>query len=141
MEIREAHLSQDQKPKSRQALINLPAETQLMIFSYLHPVSSTCLGLTCKRFYTIHRKLYGTVRTSDLRFSVKVELQHLLETWMAPKWVWSWLQKRYVKSDELAESDRRYRTKSRRSLIRLTIHSWEPERMDDEDFLWRMPLD
>jgi hypothetical protein len=60
---------------------------------------------------------------------------------VGPKWAWSWLQGRYLKSDELAESDRRYRTKSGRSLVRSTIHSGEPERMDDEDFLWRMPLD
>ena len=46
-----------------------------------------------------------------------------------------------MRSDELAESDRRYRTKSKRSLVRSTIHSGEPERMDDEEFLRRMPLD
>jgi hypothetical protein len=31
------------------------------IFSFLSANDSTCLGLTYKRFYTIHRSLHGTV--------------------------------------------------------------------------------
>jgi len=32
-----------------------------MIFEHLDPVTSTCLGLTCKRFYAIHRAIHGSV--------------------------------------------------------------------------------
>jgi len=42
-------------------LLALAPELQLEIFKNLHPVSSTCLGLTCKPFYAIHRELHGTV--------------------------------------------------------------------------------
>lgn len=39
----------------------LPTELHLCILDYLDPVSSTCLGVTCKKFYGIHRERYGTV--------------------------------------------------------------------------------
>lgn len=40
---------------------SLPKELQLEIFDHLGPVPSTCLGLTCKEFYEIHRKKHGVV--------------------------------------------------------------------------------
>jgi hypothetical protein len=128
-------LNQGQKPKSGLGLNDLPFDIHFQILSYLHPIFSTCLGLTCKRLYTIHRSLHSTVRTSDLWLTVEVELQQLLETWMAPKYTWSWLQERYVKSDELERSDWRCRAESRRSLVDSTFRSYQPEIMDGEVFL------
>ncbi|KUJ10956.1 uncharacterized protein LY89DRAFT_723462 [Mollisia scopiformis] len=46
------------------AIISLPPEILLMIFDHLDPVSSTCLGVTCKNFYPIHRAIHGTVGLS-----------------------------------------------------------------------------
>jgi hypothetical protein len=54
---------------------------------------------------------------------------------MAPKYTWSWLQERYVKSDELEESDMRCRSENRRSLVGSTFHNYEPRIMDGEVFL------
>ncbi len=34
----------------------------MKIFGYLGPVSSACLGVTCKTFYALHRAKHGTVR-------------------------------------------------------------------------------
>ncbi|KAL2162405.1 hypothetical protein VTH06DRAFT_7318 [Thermothelomyces fergusii] len=42
-------------------LMNLPAELHFVIFEFLDPIDSTCLGLTNKHFYAIHRRLHGTV--------------------------------------------------------------------------------
>ncbi|KAK4126692.1 hypothetical protein N657DRAFT_640556 [Parathielavia appendiculata] len=42
-------------------LTDLPAELHYAIFDFLNPIDSTCLGLTNKHFYTIHRRLHGTV--------------------------------------------------------------------------------
>lgn len=39
----------------------LPTELQLVIFDYLDPVSSACLGITRKKFYGMHRERHGTV--------------------------------------------------------------------------------
>ncbi|KAH8773123.1 hypothetical protein F5882DRAFT_381409 [Hyaloscypha sp. PMI_1271] len=47
----------DTNPKP--ALASIPPELQNKIFSYLDPVTSTCLGLTSKKFYAIHKSLHG----------------------------------------------------------------------------------
>lgn len=45
----------------RTRLYDLIPEIQLKIFDLLCPVKSTCLGLTCKKFYSIHREYHGKV--------------------------------------------------------------------------------
>lgn len=45
----------------------LPAELHFAIFDKLDPIDSTCLGLTNKHFYDIHRRLRGSVRLSARR--------------------------------------------------------------------------
>ncbi|KAL2149158.1 hypothetical protein VTH82DRAFT_8506 [Thermothelomyces myriococcoides] len=42
-------------------LMNLPPELHFAIFGFLDLIDSTCLGLTNKHFYAIHRRLHGTV--------------------------------------------------------------------------------
>ena len=42
-------------------LTELPAEIHLKVFDLLDLNSSTCLGLTCKKLYPIHRALHGVV--------------------------------------------------------------------------------
>jgi hypothetical protein len=47
---------------AKATLLTLPAELKLMIFSYLSPTASVCLGLSCKLLYTLHRLIYGKYR-------------------------------------------------------------------------------
>jgi hypothetical protein len=42
-------------------LVTLAPEIHLLLIDILDPVSSTCLGLTCKVFYNLHRARHGTV--------------------------------------------------------------------------------
>jgi hypothetical protein len=72
---------------------SLPEELILNIFSYLCPVHSACLGLTCKRFYKHHRELHGRVAL-DSRCPAKkawgLKLYDLLEEWHPPGFVYCW---------------------------------------------------
>ncbi|KAH8766566.1 hypothetical protein BGZ57DRAFT_930399 [Hyaloscypha finlandica] len=43
-------------------IASIPSELQLEIFSYLDPVSSTCLGLTCKKLYSLSKKVRGATK-------------------------------------------------------------------------------
>ncbi|KAM7198643.1 hypothetical protein V8F33_004910 [Rhypophila sp. PSN 637] len=55
------------RPSSRLTLEDLPAELHYSIFDFLDPIDSTCLGLTNKHFYAIHRRMRGTVSLSTRR--------------------------------------------------------------------------
>ncbi|CAK7237260.1 hypothetical protein SBRCBS47491_009915 [Sporothrix bragantina] len=48
-------------------LCDLPAELHYTIFDFLDPIDSTCLGLTNKHFYDIHRRMHGSVTLSVRR--------------------------------------------------------------------------
>ena len=52
------------EPSSGLTLEDLPAELHFAIFDFLDPIDSTCLGLTNKHFYSIHRRMRGTVPLS-----------------------------------------------------------------------------
>lgn len=49
------------RPSSRLTLMDLPGELHYAIFDFLDAIDSTCLGLTNRHFYAIHRRLRGTV--------------------------------------------------------------------------------
>ncbi|KAM7199361.1 hypothetical protein V8F20_005756 [Naviculisporaceae sp. PSN 640] len=55
------------RPSSTVSLEDLPAELHFAIFDFLDPIDSTCLGLTSKHFYAIHRRMRGTVSLSTRR--------------------------------------------------------------------------
>lgn len=55
------------KPAIGLALMDLPAELHFVLFDFLDPIDSTCLGLTNKHFYAIHRRLQGTVALTTRR--------------------------------------------------------------------------
>ncbi|GAB1316243.1 F-box domain containing protein [Madurella fahalii] len=55
------------RPSTRLALTDLPAELHYAIFDFLDPIDSTCLGLTNRHFYAIHRRMHGTVPLSARR--------------------------------------------------------------------------
>ncbi|KAJ4396276.1 hypothetical protein N0V93_000495 [Gnomoniopsis smithogilvyi] len=46
---------------------SLPAEVHFAFFDFLDPIDATCLGLTNKHFYSIHRRLHGSVPLSVRR--------------------------------------------------------------------------
>jgi hypothetical protein len=70
--------------------LKLSTELHFEVFKYLDRVSSTCLGLTCKTFYPIHKKLHGIVRLDRVVFRPRsaswyvVPLGFLLAQWAGP---------------------------------------------------------
>lgn len=48
-------------------LTTLPSEIHYAIFDFLDPIDSTCLGLTNSHFYSIHRRMHGSVPLSVRR--------------------------------------------------------------------------
>jgi hypothetical protein len=87
------------------SLPGLLPELQLQIFSYLDPCFSTCLGLTCKRFYGIHRHLHGTVSAMEFDYVGPnkwfwLRLCDYLDEWSSPDWTWSWAKGKFIRSEE-----------------------------------------
>lgn len=67
-------------------LRELPGEIHYAIFDWLDPIDSTCLGLTNKHFYDIHRRMHGSVPLS-VRRNGPNELEwawHLAGTRLSP---------------------------------------------------------
>jgi hypothetical protein len=52
---------------TRMTLVDLPPELHYAIFDFLDPIDSTCLGLTNRHFYQIHRRMHGTITLSTRR--------------------------------------------------------------------------
>jgi hypothetical protein len=52
-----------EQPQDKRSLLvtATPPEIRNLIFKLFDPVASTCLGLTCKKFYGIHRSFHGSV--------------------------------------------------------------------------------
>ncbi|KAJ9156150.1 F-box domain containing protein [Pleurostoma richardsiae] len=57
----------EQRPSPSLTLEELPGEIHYAIFDFLDPIDSTCLGLTNKHFYDIHRRMYGSIPLSARR--------------------------------------------------------------------------
>jgi hypothetical protein len=55
------------RPNGNLALVELPSELHMAIFDWLDPIDCTCLGLTNKQFYQIHRRMHGTVSLAARR--------------------------------------------------------------------------
>jgi len=55
------------RPSSGVTFMDLPAELHFAVFDFLDPIDSTCLGLTNRHMYAIHRRMRGTVRLSARR--------------------------------------------------------------------------
>jgi hypothetical protein len=52
---------------SNSLLTNIPTELHILIFSYLDPLDSTCLGLTNAHFYNLQKALHATIPISTRR--------------------------------------------------------------------------
>lgn len=58
----------EQRPASGAlTLSTLPSELHYAIFDFLDPIDATCLGLSNSHFYTIHRRMHGSVPLSVRR--------------------------------------------------------------------------
>lgn len=55
------------RPSAGITLMDLPPELHYAIFDFLDPIDSTCLGLTNSHFYSIHRRMHGTILLSTRR--------------------------------------------------------------------------
>jgi hypothetical protein len=56
-----------QRPGEKLQFVHLPAELHFAVFDFLDDIDSTCLGLTSKHFYYIHRRMRGTIPLSARR--------------------------------------------------------------------------
>ncbi|KAK0644516.1 hypothetical protein B0T16DRAFT_333654 [Cercophora newfieldiana] len=68
---RRSYSATDKEPVSAPSaafkLLDLPGELHFAIFDFLDPIDSTCLGLVNKHFYSIHRRMRGTVPLNTRR--------------------------------------------------------------------------
>lgn len=54
-------------PGEKLQIVHLPPEIHFAIFDFLDPIDSTCLGLTNKHLYAIHKRMHGTIPLSARR--------------------------------------------------------------------------
>lgn len=67
-------------------ILDLPAELKTNIVQQLDKADSTCLGLSCKPFYIIHRKRHGLVPLGSASSNLKQFIPYTrLLTWSLPK--------------------------------------------------------
>lgn len=90
----------DKAADSEVTFINLPPELHLEIFKLLDDAASICLGIACKKLYSIHHSVHGKVTLYLSRKGSKdtlrgthdaqghwIPLVHLIQDWMAPKYL------------------------------------------------------
>jgi len=88
------------------SITTLPTELHLALFKLLDPVTSTCLGLTCKAFYAIHWSDHGRVplwapekhiiSPFSIPYSYSGGLWNLLEDWFPADMSYNWMVGRYM---------------------------------------------
>ena len=103
-------------------LLSIPVELQAEVFRVLDPVSSTCLGLTCKDFYAVHKSVKGVVKLSERFYGAEFltsswygrsELGFVLEDWAGDDLRYSTSSRTFVKRDELPTHKMGYLTGGR----------------------------
>jgi len=65
-------------------LMSIPTDPHLDLFKQLSPITSACLGLTCKVFYGIHWSLHGKVGLEEEDEQSNSCLAFSLQSWIAP---------------------------------------------------------
>jgi hypothetical protein len=113
------------------SIVDLIPELQLKIFDYLDPVASTCLGLTCKKFNTIHSHQHGSVGLHERCHKNGKELWVYLVKWIGQKkkgiwrgWVWGGefglnfiqVERLEILNRELVRLDGEWKSKGRYSI-------------------------
>lgn len=101
------------EPSNNPTLVTLPTEIHLLILHHLDLVSSTCLGLTCKKFYPIHRELHGSVELCPSGSGIhpllqrrgtswSIPLSYFLREWAAPAGlIYDILTKKFIDEEEM----------------------------------------
>jgi len=84
----------------RPYLTNLPPELQLSIFETLDPVSSTCLGLTNRKFYPMHRAHHKKVGLYEGSYDHGRPLAMLLKDWAPEDLMLDWESERLVSREK-----------------------------------------
>lgn len=98
-----------QAPRFSIGLLHLPTELLCDIFSYLDRSYSTCLGVSSRRLYDIHRYLHpckvslasSTIEKRPYGKIICVNLRSLLKKWMGPRVVYPDLMSTSSKADIL----------------------------------------
>jgi hypothetical protein len=85
-------------------------EIHLLLFDFIDsPVTSACLGLTCKAFYPIHREKHGVVPLDkatcyDLSGDIKfINLALLIKNWVPSHLAYDFKDKKFIRSMTLFE--------------------------------------
>ena len=98
---------------SPSALASLSTELLLQIFSYLDPVHSTCLGLSCRRLYHIHFSKHKTVHLDAFTYECPIPNSDLLtmcylfshlDDWSPANLVHCWRCHKFCKSDSITQT-------------------------------------
>jgi len=101
-------------PSNYPHLTTLPPELQLSIFETLDPVSSTCLGLTSRKLYPMHRARHKKVGLYEGSYDSGRPLCVLLKDWAPDNLMLDWESERLVSKDKYnvlqAERQRQGRT-------------------------------
>jgi hypothetical protein len=126
------------------------------VFSYLNPCFSTCLGLTCKKFYSLHRSIHGTVHPTELDFRAKgrpcfswyrgIMLWEYLVEWAAPK-IWlnreRWVARYVACNVELEEALWRMRQALLQERVDKIGRAWidwgEVVKLNSSSWFWTRP--
>jgi hypothetical protein len=101
---------------NKQYLTTLPPELQLSIFESLDPVSSTCLGLTSRKLYPMHRAAHKNVGLYDTAPGYTSHSRHrgreeergglplcmLLKNWVPENLVLDWESEKLVSRERHA---------------------------------------
>jgi hypothetical protein len=110
LEIVRYKMNQKERARSPTQLLSIaevfPDEVILLIFEKLHPVTSTCLGLTCKKLYPIHRSLHGTVglkRTVLGTWQGSPHLGELLGRWVGLELYYFEPLEKFVTNDQIGD--------------------------------------
>lgn len=97
---RHTHYDEEQIYSRRPYLTTLPPEVQLSIFETLDPVSSTCLGLTNRKFYPMHRARHKKVGLYEGSYNHGLPLCMLLKDWAPEDLMLDWESERLVSREK-----------------------------------------
>ncbi|KAH8817057.1 hypothetical protein F5884DRAFT_778338 [Xylogone sp. PMI_703] len=127
------HYHSNPPESSRRSHLNeLPPELKLNIFDNLDPVSSTCLGLSSKKLYPLHRSVHKNVGLYEQSQESRVPLAFKLRDWMPDDYVLDWQSEKFVSRERLAElEEKRRRERERYWDERKRLWVWDDEEGDE----------
>jgi len=117
-------------PAAKLSLDTLPIELHLLVFQHLDPIESTCLGLSSRKLYHVHRCINGTVPLNVRRKGpndlervwvgldqqqcrhcgiYRCELHAHLRTWIPEKYEYCYIRQIFGLTAELSGTERCYR--------------------------------